>query len=247
MRTHRTPAWHDDHAWTCPPSTLALDLLVTRTRNRSHLTIKYTDRYRYFMTDRVPRGQARHQLLKTTAALLAAGGVHAAGVDTIAARTGVTKRTLYQHFPGKDALVAEALADRSTEWHAAFDAAITARADDPAGQLLAMFEVIGQRAAKPDFRGCEFVNAAADLPDRRHPARAVASHHKRALLDLIGQRVAQLGVADLGGLARQLKLLLEGAVATALVDPGPQPARDARAAAATLLAAQGIEKGGADD
>jgi hypothetical protein len=113
-----------------------------------------------------------------------------------------------------------------------------------------MFEVIGQRAATPDFRGCEFVNAAADLPNRRHPARAVASHHKRALLDLIAQRVVQLGVADPDGLARQLKLLLEGAVATALVDPGPQPARDARAAAATLLAAEGkgvgTRKDGAD-
>jgi AcrR family transcriptional regulator len=211
------------------------------------LTVKYTDRYRYFMTERVPRGQARHQLLKTTAALLAADGVNATGVDTIAKRTGVTKRTLYQHFPGKDALIAEALADRSAEWHAGFDAAICALADDPTGQLLAMFEVIGQGAAKPDFRGCEFVNAAADLPDRRHPARAVASHHKRAVLDLIARRVAQLGVADPDGLARQLKLLLEGAVATALVDPGPQPARDARDAAAALLAAQGMgRRDGAD-
>ncbi len=212
------------------------------------MTLKYTDRYRYFMTERVPRGQARRQLLKTTATLLAADGVNATGVDAIAKRTGVTKRTLYQHFPSKDALVAEALADRSTEWHAGLVAAICTLADDPAGQLLAMFEVIGQRAAKPDFRGCEFVNAAADLPDRHHPARAVASHHKRALLDLIAQRVAQLGVADPDGLARQLKLLLEGAVATALVDPGPQAARDARDAAATLLAAQGIgtRKGDAD-
>ena len=128
------------------------------------------------------------------------------GVDAIAARTGVTKRTLYQHFPGKDALVAEALADRSAEWRGGFEAAISRGANDPAGQLLAMFEVIGQRAAKPDFRGCEFVNAAADLPDRHHPARAVASHHERAVLDLIAQRVAQLG-ADPDGLARQLKLL----------------------------------------
>jgi AcrR family transcriptional regulator len=222
------------------------DLVIGATGSR--LTIKYTDRYRYFMTDRVPRGQARRQLLKTTATLLAADGVNATGVDAIAKRTGVTKRTLYQHFPGKDALVAEALADRSAEWHAGLAAAICALADDPAGQLLAMFEVIGQRAAKPDFRGCEFVNAAADLPDRRHPARTVASHHKHALLDLIVQRVVQLGVADPDGFARQLKLLLEGAVATALVDPGPQPARDARDAAATLLAAEGIgtRKDGAD-
>jgi AcrR family transcriptional regulator len=52
--------------------------------------------------------------------MLAADGVHATGVDAIGARTGVTKRTLYHHFPGKDALVAEALADRSAEWRGGF-------------------------------------------------------------------------------------------------------------------------------
>jgi AcrR family transcriptional regulator len=224
-----------------PSSRDPLDLECAALREIRHpyLTSKYTDRYRYFMTERVRRGQARRQLLKTTATLLAANGVNATGVDAIATCAGVTKRTLYQHFPGKDALVAEALADRSAAWHAGLEAAIRDLADDPAGQLLAMFEVIGKRAAEPGFRGCEFVNAAADLPDRRHPARAVASHHKRALLDLIAQRVVQLGVADPDQLARQLKLLLEGAVTTALVDPGPEPARDARDAAAILLAAQG--------
>ena len=68
------------------------------------------------------------------------------------------------------------------------------------------------------------------------PSSAVASAHKQAVLDLITTLVAQLDVAEPATLARQLKLLLEGAIATALVDPGPQPARDARTAAATLLA-----------
>lgn len=87
------------------------------------------------------------------------------------------------------------------------------------------------------YRGCRFVNAAAEIPDRRHPARAVASEHKRAVLQLISGRTAQLAVADPAGLARQLKVLLEGAISTALVDPGAQAASDARRAAAVLLQA----------
>jgi AcrR family transcriptional regulator len=199
------------------------------------LTTNYTDRYRYFMAGTVPRGQARQRLLQTAAALFYARGIHAVGVDAIADHAGVTKRTLYQHFPSKDALIAEALADRGTTWRAWFAAELRRRAHDPAGQLLAMFDVIGQGAATADFRGCRFVNAAAELPDVTHPARAVASAHKHAVLDLITALVAELDVAEPETLARQLKLLLEGAIATALVDPGPQPARDARTAAATLL------------
>ena len=200
------------------------------------MTINYTDRYRYFMAGNVPRGQARQRLLQTAAALFSARGIHAVGVDALAAHTGVTKRTLYQHFPSKDALIAEALASHGTIWRRWFAAELEHRAHDPAGQLLAMFDVVGQAAATADFRGCSFVNAAAELPDATHPARAVASAHKQAVLDLITALVAQLDVAEPDTLARQLKLLLEGAIVTALVDPGPQPARDARTAAAALLA-----------
>jgi AcrR family transcriptional regulator len=188
------------------------------------------------MAGSVPRGQARQRLLQTAAALFYARGIHAVGVDALADHTGVTKRTLYQHFPSKDALIAEALADRGTSWRAWFAAELQRRAHDPAGQLLAMFDVVGEEAATAHFRGCSFVNAAAELPDATHPARAVASTHKQAVLDLIASLAAQLDIGEPDTLARQLKLLLEGAIATALVDPGPQPARDARTAAATLLA-----------
>ncbi|NUS55657.1 MAG: TetR family transcriptional regulator [Streptomycetaceae bacterium] len=183
----------------------------------------------------VPRGTARSSLLASTLDLIAAHGVNAVGVDAIADRAGTTKRTLYQHFPGKDALVAEALAANSETWHHRVSAAVTARADDPAGQLLALFDLIGEDAARPHYRGCVFVNAAADLPDPAHPARPVASLHKRRLLDFLTERTRLIGVRDPERLARQLKILLEGVVATALVDPDPQPGRDARAAAETLI------------
>ena len=100
-----------------------------------------------------------------------------------------------------------------------------------------MFDVIAEESAVSGYRGCRFANAAAELPDPTHPARLVASAHKAAVLDLITSRAVRLGVADPARLARQLKVLLEGAIATALVDPGGQPARDARSAAATLLEA----------
>jgi AcrR family transcriptional regulator len=185
---------------------------------------------------RAERGTARERLLLSTAQLVEQRGVNAVGVDAIAEQAGITKRTLYLHFKGKDSLVSQALSARSQAWHDWFAAELDRRGRGPRQQLLAMFDVIGQAAAADGYRGCVFVNAAADLPDARHPARTVVSEHKQRLLDVISGLCRRLGARRPDQLARQLKLLLEGVVATALVDPGEQPARDARAIAETLIA-----------
>jgi AcrR family transcriptional regulator len=182
------------------------------------------------------RGHARELLLSAGADLFLEQGIHAVSVDALAGQAGVTKRTVYQHFAGKDALVAQALEQRGQAWRAWFDAELDRRGAGPEQQLLAMFDVVADEISAGGYRGCRFVNAAAELPDPAHPARAVASAHKAAVLALIAQRVAQLGTSQPDLLARQLKVLLEGAITTALVDPGPQAARDAQLAAADLLA-----------
>jgi AcrR family transcriptional regulator len=182
------------------------------------------------------RGHARERLLSVGADLFLERGIHAVSVDAVADEAGVTKRTVYQHFPGKDALVAQALDQRGEAWRAWFDAEMDRRGATPEQQLLAMFDVVADEIRAGGYRGCRFVNAAAELPDPAHPARVVASAHKAAVLALIARRVEQLGTSQPDLLARQLKVLLEGAVTTALVDPNPQAARDARLAAAALLA-----------
>lgn len=181
------------------------------------------------------RGHARERLLSAGADLFLEQGIHAVSVDALADEAGVTKRTVYQHFPGKDALVAQALEQRGQVWRAWFDAELDRRGATPEQQVLAMFDVVADEISAGDYRGCRFVNAAAELPDPAHPARAVASAHKAAVYALIARRVAQLEAPQPELLARQLKVLLEGAITTALVDPDPQAARDARLAAATLL------------
>jgi AcrR family transcriptional regulator len=182
------------------------------------------------------RGHARERLLSAGADLFLEQGIHAVSVDALADKAGVTKRTVYQHFPGKDALVAQALERRGQVWRAWFDAELDRRGATPEQQLLAMFDLVADEISAGGYRGCRFVNAAAELPDPAHPARAVASAHKAAVHGLIARRVAQLRARQPELLARQLKVLLEGAIATALVDPDPRAARDARLAAATLLA-----------
>lgn len=50
---------------------------------------------------RLPRGARRAQLLLAASEVFVSHGYHAAGMDEIADRAGVSKPVLYQHFPGK--------------------------------------------------------------------------------------------------------------------------------------------------
>jgi hypothetical protein len=89
--------------------------------------------------------------------------------------------------------------------------------------------------ASDEFRGCGFINAAAEFPDRDHPARIAAREHKLAVLADLVKLVEQIGVRDPKKLARRLFLLMEGAMATAYVEGATWPATDAKAAAEVLL------------
>ena len=54
----------------------------------------------------------KDRILETADRLFYLQGIRAVGVDTIAAEIGISKRTLYNHFPSKDALISAYLARR---------------------------------------------------------------------------------------------------------------------------------------
>jgi AcrR family transcriptional regulator len=172
--------------------------------------------------------------VNTAARILAAAdrlfyhqGIRAVGVDAVAAEAGVSKRTLYNHYPSKDHLIAAYLTGRFRP---------VPPSDAPAReQLLGAFDRLERIIADGSFRGCPFVNAVTELGDPKHPAAAIARQFKeerrlwyRALLE-------RLKAKDADGLATQLQILFEGGLAAALVRGDPGLARSARAAATVLL------------
>jgi AcrR family transcriptional regulator len=138
-------------------------------------------------------------------------GITAVGVDLIAERSGVTKRTLYNRFGSKDELVAVCLAQRDRRWRALVDAAVEA-ADTPADAVTAPFETL-RTWSRSNARGCAFLNALAELPDPAHPAHRVAADQKLWLRDLFARLAAEAGCAGPATLATQLFVLHEGALA----------------------------------
>ncbi|MEU6674054.1 TetR family transcriptional regulator [Streptomyces sp. NPDC046925] len=139
-------------------------------------------------------------------------GITAVGVDLIAERSGVTKRTLYNRFGSKDHLVAAYLTQRDQRWRSVVRAAVDA-SDSPVDAVTAPFDALRTWSAA-NTRGCAFINALAELPDPAHPAHRIAADQKLWLLNLFAELAAAAGCSFPDTLAARLLVLHEGALAT---------------------------------
>lgn len=177
------------------------------------------------------------RILEVASHLFYRDGIHAVGVDTIAAESGVTKRTLYDRFGSKDALVAAYLRRRHELWWQQFEQRIAA-AESP--RALVVFDAYLDDATMVS-RGCAFVNAAAELP-RDHAAYTAIREHKQAVRDRLAELVAEdrSDPAEARRLAEHVFLLVEGAIVHRGLDDSTQPMDTARDIARDLLNAEPI-------
>jgi len=173
------------------------------------------------------------RILETADRLFYGQGLRAIGVDTIAAEIGISKRTLYNHFPSKDALIVAYLQRRLR--------LMPTSARPPGRQILDDFERLERAFGSEGFRGCAFVNAVAELKDPRHAANEIALAFKEMRQQWFRELLKRAGAADPENLSLQLMLLVDGAIAATLVRRDPTVARAAQGAARTLLEAAGVD------
>ena len=183
------------------------------------------------------RRPGAERLLEAASDLFYREGIGAGGVDTVSARAGVSKRTLYNRFGSKDGLVAEYLRRRDEGWKAYLRAA-TEDAVGPREKLLAVFDAYGDWLVGGDFRGCPFANAAAEIPDPDHPARGVARRHKEGVGGHLAALAEEARFDEAHNLAERLLLLLEGAAATAAMRRSREPIGVAKSLGRELLEAR---------
>ena len=151
----------------------------------------------------------RTRILDTASRLFYGEGVHSVGIDRIIAEAGVAKATFYHHFPSKDELV-RAYVEEQSRQQRVLAAQLTGTG--PRETLAAMFDFMCRFGAGPDYRGCAFVNAAAEYPDPRHPVRQAIDAHRRWLRDLYRDLLTAAGHPDPAGGAVALMLLRDGLV-----------------------------------
>jgi AcrR family transcriptional regulator len=161
---------------------------------------------------------ARQRILDAATELFYLDGINATGVERLAAKSSVSKRTLYQHFPSKTAVVEEYL--RGIEERVA-QGAVQQDDQTPRQRLLAVFD----RAFEPgtSFRGCPFHNAAVEAAGTMPGVQDIVRMSKRNFADRLTELAEQAGAAEPRQLGNQLAVLYEGAgaLATSLDDPAP--------------------------
>ncbi|MEU8819912.1 TetR family transcriptional regulator [Actinoplanes sp. NPDC048796] len=156
--------------------------------------------------------EARQRLLSTASQIFYADGIHAVGVDRIIAEAKVTRATFYRHFPSKDDLVVTYLREVHQMDRGAITAAIAANAT-AADALLAIADTIAAGIKRPGFRGCAFLNAAAEFPDVDHPVHQQIIAHRQWFLDTLTTLMAQVAEDSSDAAARHFVMLRDGAMA----------------------------------
>lgn len=173
------------------------------------------------MSDAQSSAEVRARILDTACTLFYQHSVRAVGVDLVVEKAGVAKTSLYRHFGTKDDLVAAFLKREDEDFWGTWDRIAEKHANDAAAELDAHLEWIGKRVGRHNYRGCPQINVAAEFPEIDHPARKVATTHKRQMRKRLKDIAERLGVARPDELAGQLLLLLNGAfVSSQIFKPG---------------------------
>ncbi|MFI9486893.1 TetR/AcrR family transcriptional regulator [Promicromonospora sp. NPDC052451] len=153
----------------------------------------------------------RDRILDAATELFYAHGIRAVSADKIIERAGITKVTFYRHFRTKDLLVVAYL-ERQGAWERAALDGLRAAAPDAAEAFRRFAQGIGAEACKPGFRGCSFINAAAEYAEPGSPVRAVVAEHRAWYRRTFAAMLDELGVPGAEQGAEELMMLRDGAM-----------------------------------
>ncbi len=176
--------------------------------------------------ERAATTTARQRILATADRLFYGEGIQAVGVQRVVEEAEVTRVTFYRHFPSKDDLVLAYLDARARRAHAAVQRILDAHADDPRTALRVWAEAVVSDGVVDEYRGCTFVNAAAEYGEVDHPVRRAAIAQRTWVRDTTTRLLREMGHPRPEQASRTLLALRTGFVfASGLEDP-PEGARE---------------------
>jgi AcrR family transcriptional regulator len=165
-------------------------------------------------------------------------GVQAVGVDAVVECAGVNKMSLYRNFGSKDQLITAFLEDRNRQYWEWWDWVMQRHDGGPRQNLYGLFEELQARVTHKGYRGCPFVNLAAELSNAKHPARAVVTRNKQELRRRLCELAKAAGASNPEALSESLILLMEGAYASSQTCGPDGPANSVARTAKALIDTQ---------
>jgi AcrR family transcriptional regulator len=178
------------------------------------------------------------RILEAATRLFYREGIQVTGVNRIIAEADVAPMTLYRQFGGKDELVAATLEQWSAQWLHWLGDKLDRCGDDPEARFAGLWDALDEWFATEDFRGSFVANAATELRSKpAHPAQKVITAHRMAQRQILEDLAKLAGARDPADAAARLQVLVDGAIAVAVVDRRPGLAASVRALGAGALAA----------
>jgi AcrR family transcriptional regulator len=174
---------------------------------------------------------ARDRLLRTASALFYTEGVRAVGVDRVVTEAAVTRATFYRHFPGKEDLVVAYLRGVHDAIRGYLGGA------EGVALLHRLTAGTGEELCRPGFRGCPFINAAAEYPDPAHPVHRTVVEHRDWLVAIARDAFAAAGHPAPASAATRFALLRDGAMVAGYLGDATTATTDLVAGLDDLLAA----------
>ncbi|MCQ2998403.1 TetR/AcrR family transcriptional regulator [Pseudomonas syringae] len=174
------------------------------------------------------------KILQTAEQLIYTNGIHAMGMDLLVRTSGVARKSIYRYYATKEDVAVNALSARDVRWMHWFRTE-TDKATSPEARILEMFAVLKGWFESEGFRGCAFINTAGEIGDAEDPIRQLAKAHKQKLFDYALELCQQLNIEQPDVLAKQLLILIDGAITLALVMGDHNAADSARDMAQLLL------------
>lgn len=157
------------------------------------------------------RAPAKGRILETASELFYEDGIRTVGVDRIISASSVTKATFYKHYRAKDNLIIEYITARHLRVRANVERMV-ATSENPEAALRLFVTDIASEISRPGFRGCPFINAAAEFPDAAHPVRQIVITHREWYVEALAEMLREMGHPVPGDAADELLLARDGAL-----------------------------------
>jgi AcrR family transcriptional regulator len=176
----------------------------------------------------------RERLIDAAYDLFSKRGVSQVGIDTILAKSGCAKASLYTNFKTKVELAIAFLDRREALWTRDWlEAEIKRRATGPEGRLLAIFDVFDGWFHKKSFEGCSFINVLLESK-ADNPVRRAAAIHLAKIRAIVRGLAEEAKLQEPEKFAQAWHMLMKGSIISA-GEGNRQAARDAKCAAQLVL------------
>ena len=176
----------------------------------------------------------RERLIDAAYELFSTNGVNQVGVDTVLAKSGCAKASLYSNFNSKVDLAIAFLDRREAIWTRGWlETEIKRRATSPTARLLAIFDVFDGWFRKKSFEGCSFINVLLESK-ADSPVRHAAAVHLAKIRAIVRGLAEDANLREPEKFAQVWHMLMKGSIVSA-GEGNRNAAREAKCAARLVL------------